>query len=292
MIKVLYKSGNPQLPQNYRPIATIPMLYKFFSRLIYNRLEPTLDQQQSKDQAGFRRHRSTTDHLFTCTIMQEIADEFQVPMWIAAVDFKKAFDSVTHTALWSALAEQGVNKSYIGLLCKLYAKQTAVVKTDCLSKAFDIERGVKQGDPLSSLLFNCVSESLMRRLKHKWKSQRYGIQLQPGISERITNLRFADDILLVSTSLNHITRMVGDLSDDAQRIGLQLHLNKTKIPQQMPHHNTTTNTPTHSNPQHDNRHCTVWRIHQVPRAKGFFQATLIEQKLKIGSPWHGENVSC
>ena len=70
VIKVLHKSGDRQLPNNYRPIATIPILYKLFSRLLYNRLEPVLDKNQSCDQAGFRKGRCTTDHLFTTTILQ------------------------------------------------------------------------------------------------------------------------------------------------------------------------------------------------------------------------------
>jgi len=231
LIKVLYKSGDPKLPQNYRPIATIPMLYKLFARLLYNRLEPTLDKQQSCDQAGFRRNRSTTNHLFTISLMQEISDEWQIPVWIAAVDFKKAFDSVTHAAIWEALHEQGVPSSYIGLLDKLYSSQTAAVKTDRRSRCFNIDRGTKQGDPLSSLLFNCVSENVMRKVKHKWNHKRWGLPLQPHrtTSNMLTNLRFADDVLLVATSLPQLSSMIADLSVEARKTGLQLHPDKTKI---------------------------------------------------------------
>jgi len=241
LIKVLYKSGDHRLPQNYRPIATIPILYKLFSRLLYNRLEPILDPQQSPEQAGFRRSRSTTDHLFTITILQEIADEWQLPLWIAAVDFKKAFDSVTHAALWKALQEQGVDEPHIRLLEKLYMTQTATVKTDCTSRTFNIERGVKQGDPLSSLLFNSVTESLLRTTKQKWQIKRWGIRTHPNDNTTITNLRFADDILLLSTSLPHITAMLTDLSIEAGKIGLQLHPDKTKILHNRIHNTLRTN---------------------------------------------------
>ena len=165
MIKVLHESGNPQLPQNYRPIATIPILYKLFARLLYKRLEPTLDNQQSCDQAGFRHNRSTATRLFTISILQETADEWQMPLWVTAVDFKKAFGSVSHTSIWSALSQQVVARSYVDLLDKLYSNQAAAVKTDCQSRIFNIGRGTKQGHPLSSLLFNCVSEGVMRNVK-------------------------------------------------------------------------------------------------------------------------------
>ena len=52
-ISVIHKSGDPQLPSNYRPIAIIPLLYKLFARLLYNRLAPLLDAHQTPDQAGF-----------------------------------------------------------------------------------------------------------------------------------------------------------------------------------------------------------------------------------------------
>ena len=162
-------------------------------------------------------------------ILQEIADEWQIPIWSAAIDFKKAFDSVSHEALWTALADQGIDDTYICLLSKLYADQTAAVKIDCTSKFFNIDRGVKQGDPLSSLLFNCVSESLMRKLKVQWRSKRYGLQLQPHPDDTLYNLRFADDILLLSTTLPSIKNMIEDLSNEARKLGLELHPDKTKI---------------------------------------------------------------
>eukprot|EP00959_Pyramimonas_sp_CCMP1952_P337040 7057795-Pyramimonas_sp.AAC.1 len=65
---------------------------------------PLLDGRQTTDQAGFRPKRSTTDH-----ILQETADEWQIPLWTAAVDFKKAFGSVTHRGIWDAFEQQGVD---------------------------------------------------------------------------------------------------------------------------------------------------------------------------------------
>ena len=196
--------------------------------MVYNRLEPILDAQQSKDQAGFRRNRSTVNHLFTMVLVQEIAEEWKFRVWTAAVDFKKAFDSVTHRSIWRALAEQGVAKGCIKLLDRLYKEQVGIVRTGRLSEEFCIEKGVKQGDPLSSLLFNCVSEYILRPLKQRWSSKGYGIKVKPE-EERLTNLRFADDIFLISDSLESMTQMIEDLSVAAADAGLALHPDKTKI---------------------------------------------------------------
>ena len=126
------------------------------------------------------------------------------------------------------MVEQGVNPAYADLLKKLYNQQTAAVRTDTLSRDFNIERGVKQGDPLSSLLFNCVSEGIMRKLQLKWRRSRRGVPLCTH-DDRLTNLRFADDILLTTMSLSGITHMLEDLHTEAAAAGLQLHPDKTKI---------------------------------------------------------------
>ena len=53
-LKVIMKKGDPQLPENYRPIAVLPILYKIFSKVTCNRVREVLDKAQSCDQAGFR----------------------------------------------------------------------------------------------------------------------------------------------------------------------------------------------------------------------------------------------
>ena len=124
-----------------------------------------------------------------------------------------------------------LSSSYIALLSKLYADQTSQVQTDQRSKIFNIERGTKQGDPLSSLLFNCVSESIMRKVKAKWNDKGWGIPLHPHhiTGNVLTNLRFADDILVLAASLPQVREMIADLSTVAQAVGLHLHPDKTKI---------------------------------------------------------------
>ena len=76
--------------------------------------------------------------------------------------------------------------------------QTGKVQGDHLSKAFDIQRGTRQGDPISPILFNACLEHIMRKLKGKWISKRWGIQV--GGAEALLKLRFADDLLLMGRS--------------------------------------------------------------------------------------------
>ena len=65
--------------------------------------------------------------------MAEKANEHGIPLWIAVIDFKKAFDSVTHAAIWEALVEQGVEAEYIQMVQRLYEGQEAFGPTDARS---------------------------------------------------------------------------------------------------------------------------------------------------------------
>ncbi len=109
LITVLFKKGDAKHLENYRPITILPILYKVFARLLHARMRTVLENAQSPDQAGFRQGFSCEDHLFTVTQIIERFTEFNLPLWICAVDFKKAFDTVEHQAIWDALVQQGVN---------------------------------------------------------------------------------------------------------------------------------------------------------------------------------------
>ena len=106
---------------------------------------------------------------------------------------------------WSPSAsETGRAPIYVGLLSRLYDSQRASVRADSVSREFDIRRGTKQGDPISPIIFNSVLEEVMRKVKAKWHSKQYGMKLGYTSETTLTNLRFADDILLTGRSLPQI----------------------------------------------------------------------------------------
>ena len=116
LISVIHKSEDAMQPQNDRLIFIIPMLYKLFSKLVYKRLYPILGQGQCRDQAGFHTNYSTVDHMFVFSMLYEKSREFNLNTWVAAIDFKKAFDSIDQAYLWKALEEQNVADGYIRIL--------------------------------------------------------------------------------------------------------------------------------------------------------------------------------
>ena len=94
---------------NYRPICTLPTLYKLFSTT-YNRLFTRLDQAQA-----FGRSYQKLDHLTTYRLLEQKCREWGIKMWVARVDFMKAFDSISHKSLWNAF-ENAVSNHILHLL--------------------------------------------------------------------------------------------------------------------------------------------------------------------------------
>ncbi|RCN30009.1 hypothetical protein ANCCAN_24221 [Ancylostoma caninum] len=95
-------------------------------RCLLTRIRRTLDEAQPVEQAGFRRKFSTLDHIITCCRLIEAAREYQEPLVLTFVDYKKAFDSVEPAKVWKALEEQGVESRYIKVLREGYSGCTTV----------------------------------------------------------------------------------------------------------------------------------------------------------------------
>ena len=144
-IRVLFKKGDDTLPENYRPICIIPILYKVFSRVLCERIKARLVSEQSQDQAGVWPGSSCDDHLFSISLVVEKSNEFSVPLWVATLDFKKAFDTISHKSIWESLAAHGVPSVYISMLARLYKGQRATVQCDSKSSEFPILRARSNG---------------------------------------------------------------------------------------------------------------------------------------------------
>ena len=221
-IIILHKKGDRKDIKNYRPISLLSHIYKLFTRALQKRLESILDDSQPREQAGFRKGYSTTDHLQTINQIIEKCNEFNKPLCLSFIDYEKAFDSVEHEAILKALQNIGLNENYISIIKDIYTDATARIHINKqVSEEIKILKGVRQGDPLSPKLFTATIQDAFRKIELEER----GLNID---GENLSELRFADDIALLTTTVRNMEEQLNMINDESKKIGLKIHRGETK----------------------------------------------------------------
>ena len=159
----------------------------------------------------------TTEHIFAIRQIIEKSKEYNRSTYIAFIDFKAAFDSVSQDSLWKILQIYGVPQERSVLVRQLYTNTRSAVRlASSLSEEFTIETGMKQGCVIAPDLFNCVIDHLMRRLLSHCS---LGIQLGEC---QLTDLDYADDIAIIAPSAWVLQEALIILQEEANLVGMQI----------------------------------------------------------------------
>ncbi|KAG1665093.1 Transmembrane protease serine 2 [Nymphon striatum] len=115
-----------------------------------------------------------------------------------------------------------ISKAYIRMLDQIFRLGTSNIKLHTNTNKIRLEKGVRQGDSISPKLFTAFLENVFRGLN--WTSN--GIPIN---GDRLTNLRFADDVVLFSEFSQELQLMVEELKTSSSKVGLEINLSKTKV---------------------------------------------------------------
>ena len=221
---LLHKKGDKKKLKNYRPISLLPQAYKLLTKIIITRMENKLEQYQTIEQAGFRKNFSTSDHILTLRTLIEKCTEYNLPLYLAFVDYEKAFDSIEMWSVEQALQNSRIDHRYTELILKIYEHATMEVQLQIhgRTKTIPIRRGVRQGDTMSPKLFIAAIQHMFQNIN--WDDK--GIIIN---GKRLHHLKYADDIVIIANSLEELQTMLNELKLRSEEIGLKLNKEKTKI---------------------------------------------------------------
>jgi len=172
-------------------------------------------------QCGFRRNRSTTDHIFCIRQTLEKKWEYNEAVHQQFIDFKKAYDSGRREALYSILIKFGIPKKLVRLIKMCLTKTYSRVRVGKnLSEMFPIRNGLKEGDALAPLIFNFALEYAIKRVQVN----------QAGLLLNGTHqlLAYADDVNILGGSVHTVKENAEALVVATKEIGLEVNSDKMK----------------------------------------------------------------
>lgn len=219
------KKGNLSECDNWRGIMLLCCPVKVFCRVLLNRIDKKINDTLREAQAGFRPGRSCVDHINTLRIIIEQVVELQNTLHLVFVDFKKAFDMLLHHNIWNAMKRKGIPEKLINLVKAQYTSFICrVLHKGNLSDPILCRSGVRQGCILSPLLFLLVLDEILTTLD----GNKTGIQWSLRSNDHLEDLDFADDIALLSTKRSAMQTKLTTLKTNAQKVGLNINISKTK----------------------------------------------------------------
>ena len=227
----LYKGkGSLKEAVNYRGISLLPHLAKVFTHILNRRITRWLNDKRAivDEQAGFREGYGTHDNVFVMdALIRRRLSKRKQKLYVCYVDFKRAFDSVPRSALWYKLYLLGMRGKLFKLLRDMYSKCSFAVRITSakITEKRESTSGVFQGCLISPTLFKVFINDV---IKYCADESNGSVDAPEMNGRKVPGLLFADDLTLMSTTVEGLQRMIDRLSEYAEYWGLEVSVEKTK----------------------------------------------------------------
>lgn len=170
-IVLLFKKGDAKSLSNYRPITLLNTTYKLFTAMLAKRLSRAVAPLIHKSQHAFLPGRNIFDAIYEAqTFLKEAESMHLAEAALLMLDQAKAYDKTSQTFMYKVLEVLRLPAQTVNCIRNLYRGFQAKINLNgVLSPCVSVEQGVKQGDPLSCILFVCIMETLGSLVRHATK---------------------------------------------------------------------------------------------------------------------------
>ncbi|XP_069176423.1 uncharacterized protein [Procambarus clarkii] len=215
------KDGDPHDINNWRPIALCRTIYKLYTGVLAARLRRWIEQNQAlcSAQKGFMASDGVLEHNYIIQHYLDEARDSNKEICIASLDLTNAFGSVPLELIDASLTRMGVGADFVTVIQGITRGNSTKIQT-ASGETNDIpaDCGVRQGCPISGLLFNIAIEPIVRSIINT------GLQEDPGLKHPC--LAYADDITLLSRTAEGLQNLINITSAACEELHLKLNPRK------------------------------------------------------------------
>ena len=210
LIRLIHKKQDRRLLKNWRPISLLNVDYKIAAKALANRLRTVLAEIVNEDQTCSVPGRSISDHLNLIRDLLDNIDKTDECGILLNLDQEKAFDRVDRDFLQNVLIQFGFGDSFRRWIDVLYnGAHSKLIINGFLSPSINLEKGVRQGCPLSPLLYVLLSEVLGCNIRKCPGIEGFRLPGAGGLQFRVA--QYADDTTLFlkdDISLRHLMNLI------------------------------------------------------------------------------------
>ena len=199
-IALIPKKNGASNIRDFRPISLVGSVYKILAKVLANRLKEVLDQLISESQNNFVGGRQILDSVLIANECVDSKMKSKIPGVICKLDIEKAYDHVNWEALLDLLKRMGFGVRWCRWIRTCISTvQFSVLFNESPADFFGSSRGLRQGDPLSPMLFLVMIEvfnKMMKRAEGAGLLRGFRAAGRPGGGVGVSHLLFADDTIL------------------------------------------------------------------------------------------------
>ncbi|KAK3518288.1 hypothetical protein QTP86_003217 [Hemibagrus guttatus] len=227
-VTLLYKKGDRTELANWRPITLLTVDYKILAKLMVLRLREVMARVVHPDQTCGVPGRMCGMNLALVRDALAWADQRRVPLALLGLDQEKAFDRVSHAFLFALLRRMGFGPGFVAMVRLLYAGAVSrvIVNGHC-SGLIEQRGGVRQGCPLSPLLYVLYLEPLAERLRREPAFQ--GLHIPGAGGTRAKVSVYADDATLFLGRDEDFRAVSGILEAFSDATGARINRSKSAV---------------------------------------------------------------